>query len=733
MTQPIGRLTFGSFLLLLMLIALTGMASVIDIRHIGTSFAELMRVKDAGDFADDIDRQMSALRLAAHDLITDPARTDGVARAASELSALLTKTRPQLAPEAQSVIDGVDQRLAGYRDGIALASTLSSRRAEQLAAVAPLRARLEQAVRDAPDGASRATVFSASSDIASALLANDPAGAGRAAERMKALAIDDPVLGEAVNGYAQIIIAIAGTESEIASLDRDVLGTGGGQIGKLTELLRERSAREGRMLAQDFAGTVTKAKWHGIVLSTIGMVIGTFAASFVIRRTVRPLSVIASSARAPAAGDKSAAIPAPDVGNEVAARALGGGRPVEKIDGEESIAEARLLLQVIDTVPVAITVKDRNLRYVLMNRYMAEIFGIEPSEAIGRTVSDLMSRDGAGKVDDSDERILETKKGLGAYEEAYRDSAGAVRHWLVNKLPALAADGEVAHIVTVALDIDERKRNEQEMRDATDTALRNLRETGETLVEAEKLAALGRLVAGVAHEVNNPIGISLTVASALERRTGKFIDEVAQGELKRSSLNDFLLSCRDASSQLVGNLNRAAELIQSFKQVAADRNHSDHRTFDLANLTQQVLLSLRAGLRKQNLTLTLDCQPGLVMNSHPGPYGQALTNLFLNSIAHAFPDDRPGAIMISAREAGTDKVEITFADDGVGMSRDVRRHAFDPFFTTRRGQGGTGLGLHIVRSIVTSRLGGQLDLDSEPGAGTRITMILPRTAPLAAA
>jgi PAS domain S-box-containing protein len=401
---------------------------------------------------------------------------------------------------------------------------------------------------------------------------------------------------------------------------------------------------------------------------------------------------------------------------------------------EEAVAEGqRLLQQVIDTVPAVINVKDRQLRYVLMNRYMAGLFGIEPADAIGRTTSELMSGRGAQKVDETDRRVLASGKELGFFEEEYRDLSGNMRHWLVNKLPLLDADGKVERIVSVGLDIGERKRGEQEMRnakDAAEAALCNLRETQNSLIEAEKLAALGRLVAGVAHEVNNPVGISLTVASSLERKTALFGAEVSHGALRRSSLNEFLETCRDASSQLVANLNRAAELIASFKQVAADRNYSDQRTFDLADLTEQVVMSLRPGLRKRHLTLTVDCQPNLTMNSYPGPYGQVLTNLFLNAVAHAFPDGRPGSVDISAREAGNDHVEVVFSDDGCGMSLDVRRRAFDPFFTTRRDQGGTGLGLHIVYSIVTNRLGGRLELDSEPARGTRVRIILPRVAPL---
>jgi len=400
---------------------------------------------------------------------------------------------------------------------------------------------------------------------------------------------------------------------------------------------------------------------------------------------------------------------------------------------EDEVAEGRRRLQeVIDTVPAVINVKDMQLRYVLMNRYMASIFNIEPEDAIGRTTTDVMSRYGAQKTDENDQRVLAAGKELGFYEEEYVDSSGTMRQWLVNKLPLRGSDGEVKHIVTVALDIGERKRNELEMRkarDAAEAALRHLRETQNSLIEAEKLAALGRLVAGVAHEVNNPVGISLTVASSLERKTAMFAEEVARGDLRRSSLNEFVETSRSAAAQLVGNLNRAAELIQSFKQVAADRSYSDQRTFNLADLTDQVVMSLRPGIRKQNLTLTVECQPNLVMDSYPGPYGQVLTNLFLNSVAHAFPGGVAGEVSIKVHEHGDDHVEVLFADNGSGMTSDIRKRAFDPFFTTRRNDGGTGLGLHIVYSIVTSRLGGQIHLQSEAGKGTQVQMILPRVAP----
>jgi PAS domain S-box-containing protein len=309
---------------------------------------------------------------------------------------------------------------------------------------------------------------------------------------------------------------------------------------------------------------------------------------------------------------------------------------------------------------------------------------------------------------------------------------GQYRPFLTRVVPLRDALGEVYGWIGTHIDISERKRNEREVRrarDAAEAALQNLRETQNWLIEAEKLAALGRLVAGVAHEINNPLGTSLTVASSLERKTKLFAAETVQGTLRRSSLNEFVDAVRDASAQLQESLNRAAGLIHSFKQVASDRNNSDLRAFDLGDLTKQVAMGLRPALPKHGVALNVVCEQGLSISSYPGSYGQVLTNLFLNSIAHAFPDGQQGNIAIKVSASGADDVEIIFSDDGCGMSPDVRRQAFDPFFTTRRHQGCTGLGLHIVYSVVTDRLGGQLRLSSEPGEGTDIRIILPRQMP----
>jgi signal transduction histidine kinase len=277
-----------------------------------------------------------------------------------------------------------------------------------------------------------------------------------------------------------------------------------------------------------------------------------------------------------------------------------------------------------------------------------------------------------------------------------------------------------------------KRETEDELRtskEKAEGALLELRAAQQNLIDAERLAALGGLVAGVAHEVNNPIGISLTVASSFARRAEMFEAELkSDGQLRRSQLEEFVRSSRDAAQQLVANLHRAGELIQSFKQVAVDRSHAERRQFSLGQSTDQIIASLRPVLKKAAISLSVDVPEDLIINGYPGSYGQILTNLFLNAANHAFADGRSGTISISARPRGQDDVEIIFADDGAGMTPDVQRQAFDPFFTTRRNEGGTGLGLHIVYNLVTQQLGGRMMLDSRLGQGTTFRIIMPKAA-----
>jgi PAS domain S-box-containing protein len=265
-------------------------------------------------------------------------------------------------------------------------------------------------------------------------------------------------------------------------------------------------------------------------------------------------------------------------------------------------------------------------------------------------------------------------------------------------------------------------------RDAAEQSLVDLRATREQLVQAEKLAALGGLVAGVAHEINTPLGVAVTAASHLEAEVQRLRQLDGDGRMTRADFDAFLGTVVDGSGLVLRNLRRAEALVRGFKQVAADQASGERRTIALGSYLEEVLVSLKPAFRRKPWTIKLDCEDGLALDTWPGAIYQVIVNLVMNSIVHGFAGRDQGEVRITARGV-RDGVSIEVVDDGCGMAEDVRRRAFEPFYTTRRGQGGTGLGLHIVWRLVTKTLGGSIEVESEPGHGTRFLMQLPRVAP----
>lgn len=258
--------------------------------------------------------------------------------------------------------------------------------------------------------------------------------------------------------------------------------------------------------------------------------------------------------------------------------------------------------------------------------------------------------------------------------------------------------------------------------------LETLQRAKDQLVQSEKLAALGALVAGVAHELNTPIGNGLTVASSLESKVQDFEQLLAKG-LKRSELQSFLDDTRLAADILVRNLVRAGALISSFKQVAIDQTSSHRRRFALASAVSEILLTLGPTLQQSACTVTTEVPDGLWLDSYPGPLGQVLTNLINNAIVHGFDTGQAGSITVRAWAPKAGLVCVEIRDTGRGIHPDDLRRVFEPFFTTRLGQGGSGLGLHIVHNLMTSVLGGNIDVQSQPGHGATFTLTLPAMAP----
>jgi len=260
-----------------------------------------------------------------------------------------------------------------------------------------------------------------------------------------------------------------------------------------------------------------------------------------------------------------------------------------------------------------------------------------------------------------------------------------------------------------------------------EVALATVERTRDELIQSEKLAALGRLVAGVAHELNTPLGNGRIAVSALALRLEKFEKSLTQG-LLRSELDSFVKAVATSTSIADKNLLRASELVRSFKDVAADRASSRRRIFVLKEIVDEVLLTLTPVLKPLPIRVETEIPDNLSFDSYPGDLGQVLTNLIVNSATHGFRK-KGGTISISAEKSEANHVFIRVRDDGAGMSKAVMKQVFDPFFTTAIGRGGTGLGLFVTFNSVTNVLGGTITIDSQAGEGTLFTIWIPLVAP----
>ena len=261
-------------------------------------------------------------------------------------------------------------------------------------------------------------------------------------------------------------------------------------------------------------------------------------------------------------------------------------------------------------------------------------------------------------------------------------------------------------------------------------ALQTLQTAQRELVESEKLASLGRLVAGVAHELNTPLGNALTVVSALDDRYRQLEGMLAGSvPMRRSTLEELVRDTRRGQDILQRNVQKAADLVRDFKQVAIDQTADLRRDFDLGKVVEDVLVMVEPSFKHTPFVIETDLRHGLMMNSYPGALGQVLTNLLMNALVHGFEGIERGRVMVRCAPLNETEAELSVTDDGRGMDESVRRRIFDPFFTTKLGTGGSGLGMHIVHSIVTNVLGGQIEVRSTPGEGTQMLMRLPLTAP----
>ena len=392
---------------------------------------------------------------------------------------------------------------------------------------------------------------------------------------------------------------------------------------------------------------------------------------------------------------------------------------------------------VVNTIPDAIVTFDADGSIRSFNAGAEQMFGYRAGEALGLDIAVLLP----GEAGDS------------AAHELLAFAQGEGEGRKVRELRALRRDGE-ERVVEVSIgavtvegsrygaavvrDITERKHAETERAQLTESlhrqvqetqlALEELRRTQDRLVQSEKMASLGVLVAGVAHEINTPVGIAVTAASHLRERMVALAAAVEEGTLKKSQLFEALASGRSSAEMVLSNLERAAELIHSFKQVAVDQSSPERREIELDVYLHELAASLAPRLKPTPHRLEILCGSGLRIVTEPGALAQVISNLVLNSLTHAYDEGSAGHLrLLVEREEGG--LFLCYGDDGRGIPPGSLPKIFDPFFTTRRGEGGSGLGLHIVYNLVTQTLGGRIAVESELGLGTRFLIHLPLAAP----
>jgi len=397
-----------------------------------------------------------------------------------------------------------------------------------------------------------------------------------------------------------------------------------------------------------------------------------------------------------------------------------------------------------------VQIYDRDSRVVDWNPASERMLGYSRAQALGKRPVDLYyDAQQQANFEAILERIAGTGEPFGPFEGVLRGSDGAL-HWIYSSTFAIPGpQADELRFVCMDIDISEIKRLEAELRSLNSEledrvqqrtqsleqanselqrTLNQLRSTQDRLVQADKLAALGSLVAGVAHELNTPIGNALMAVSTLQESLRQFRERLQQG-LRRSELDAFVQQVGTADDIATRNLERAAELISSFKQVAVDQASSQRRRFQLSELVHEIVLTLQPMLKHSPYALEVEVPAGIWLDSFPGPLGQVLANLVQNAWVHGLQGRASGRIRIEASALEGEQFALSVSDDGKGIAPHLQDRVFEPFFTTRLGQGGSGLGLHIVHNLVTGVLGGRLALESSPGQGARFTLTCPLVAP----
>lgn len=378
----------------------------------------------------------------------------------------------------------------------------------------------------------------------------------------------------------------------------------------------------------------------------------------------------------------------------------------------------------VDIAPDPMLAVDQEGNILLANEAAVEFFGYPREIFLTKQVEDLIPPRLRGRHRNLRDMFFASpsRRPMGSGRQLVTQRADGSECEVAISLSYMVRKGVPLAIVDVR-DMSEHNQllaAAQQAQAQAEEALAKLQLAQASLLQSEKMAALGALVAGVAHEINTPVGNTLTTATHLEAVTQQVAQRYLQGELSEEELARYFSIAKEASGLMSINAERAADLIHSFKQVSVDRSSGERRSFNLRQCVDDTLQSLRPLYVRRRITVRVDCPADVAMDSYPGALSQLIGNLMTNAIAHAFHGDRSGTIDIVVKAREGDRVELLFSDDGCGIPDSLHSKVFEPFFTTQRNTGGSGLGLHIAHNLVESVLGGTLTLLPEragqPGA-----------------
>jgi PAS domain S-box-containing protein len=388
-----------------------------------------------------------------------------------------------------------------------------------------------------------------------------------------------------------------------------------------------------------------------------------------------------------------------------------------------------LYRDLVENVDEIIYSLDAEGKITSINRAFEQLLERDRNRMMGRSMMVLAAKDGQEEMIRQKFKYVKERHEKVTFNYRATDVNMNIRYFKITWIPQLDEFGGLKQVLGTQTEITElintqaslrrifenEKRKLESIVDAKNEALSNVLSE---LIEKEKLASLGHLVSGVSHEINTPLGVSVLANSYLEKESKETRRLLASGELTLVGLNAHLDKIDETTAILNANLNRAVALVKSFKEIAVRQNIEELETFNVRQYIDMVMLSLKHEYKNRAISFNVDCPEDLTLSTYPGALSQILTNLIMNALNHAYDPGGWGTIKISVSKT-EDVAQIVFEDDGKGMPAEVVERIYEPFFTTNRGSGGSGLGLNIVYNIVTGQLEGRIKCTSVPSKGTR--------------